>query len=111
LIHASNGLEALQILRGEHPSLTVEHPYLIFLDLNMPIMNGVEFLEAIRTDECIDIDIGIVFVLTTSDHHSDLLAAYKSQVAGYILKQDVGDACAGLAELIQRYGDVVVAPD
>ncbi|SRR6056297_791306 len=108
LIVAGNGVEALQILRGEHPDKVIERPFMIFLDMNMPMMNGIEFLEELRQDE--ELCASVVFVLSTSDHHSDLFAAYKNNVAGYILKQDLGDACSNLHEMISSYGRIVVLP-
>ena len=57
---------------------------IILLDLNMPIMNGIEFLEAIKADaelKCIP-----VVVLTTSDEQKDKLESFKLGVAGYMRK-------------------------
>ena len=82
---AGNGIEALQILREEHP--TVQMPperRLILLDLNMPKMGGIEFLQALREDPALAPTT--VIVLTTSDEERDKVEAYKLNVAGYILK-------------------------
>ncbi len=89
LIRASNGLEALEILRGEGRREALARPYLILLDLKMPRMNGIEFLAELRDDP--NLSDSIVFVLTTSDDDRDKIAAYKQHVAGYLLKQDAGD--------------------
>ncbi|MEO9594123.1 response regulator [Rhodopirellula bahusiensis] len=105
---AENGQEALDILRGEHAEKSVGPHRMIFLDLNMPIMTGVEFLEEIRRDP--ELSSTVVFVLTTSDHEVDLVAAYKKNVAGYILKARVGDACRNLHDLMQSYCRIVVIP-
>lgn len=108
LVIAENGVEALEILKGTHAEKTLQRPYLIFLDLNMPMMGGLELLEEIRKDD--DLDISTVFILTTSDHDADLLAAYKHHVAGYILKKSVADAGAQVHELLQRYDELVLLP-
>lgn len=108
LVIAGHGKEALDIMRGTHPDKEISNPYLIFLDLNMPIMSGLEFLKAVREDD--NLNHVVIFVLTTSDHDSDLVAAYRSNVAGYILKQNVGDACANLHELLNSYWRLVVLP-
>ncbi|MCC9657612.1 response regulator [Rhodopirellula halodulae] len=105
---AENGMEALQVLRGEHPTKSVGSHRMVFLDLNMPIMNGVEFLEEVRRDP--ELSSTLVFVLTTSDHEMDLVAAYKKNVAGYILKSRVGEACKNLHDLMRTYWQIVVIP-
>lgn len=82
---ATNGLEALQMLRGngEEPVVPARKR-LILLDLNMPKMGGIEFLQELRADA--DLKLIPVIVLTTSDEDSDKVEAYKLNVAGYILK-------------------------
>jgi CheY-like chemotaxis protein len=79
---ASNGLEALDLLRG--PAAIPGPRRLILLDLNMPKMNGLEFLRAIREDPALR-PLTVV-VLTTSDDERDRIEAYNLNVAGYILK-------------------------
>jgi CheY-like chemotaxis protein len=108
VVVVGNGVEALKILLGTHPEKMIERPYLIFLDLNMPLMGGLELLEQIRNDE--NIDISTVFVLTTSEYRSDVLAAYKHQVAGYIVKKSLADSSAKVHDLIQRYEELVLLP-
>jgi CheY-like chemotaxis protein len=83
---AGNGLEALAMLRGEplQPSPMPMERRIILLDLNMPKMNGLEFLQAMRADSTIR-HIPVV-VLTTSNEERDRLQAYQLNVAGYILK-------------------------
>jgi len=83
---ATNGLEALAMLRGEAGS-EAEIPSqrrLILLDLNMPRMNGIEFLRELRLDERLKSIPTIV--LTTSNEDRDKVEAYNLNVAGYILK-------------------------
>lgn len=89
IVQASDGVEALEILRGEAGHATLARPYLILLDLKMPCMNGIQFLHEIRADPALR--DAIVFVLTTSDDDRDKVAAYAKNVAGYLLKQDIGD--------------------
>lgn len=83
---AHNGVEALELLRGNHQGVNRLDPLpkIILLDLNMPKMGGIEFLEELRND--LELKRINVFVMTTSDEESDKLAAYNYNVAGYILK-------------------------
>lgn len=82
---AGNGLDALAQLRGEGGVEKITpQPKIILLDLNMPKMNGIEFLQALRSDP--ELESISVFVLTTSGEERDIVAAYKLNVAGYILK-------------------------
>jgi CheY-like chemotaxis protein len=83
---ASNGLEALAMLRDTpgQPSVIPIDRRLILLDLNMPKMNGLEFLHELRADAALN-HIPVV-VLTTSNEEQDRVQAYDLNVAGYILK-------------------------
>jgi CheY-like chemotaxis protein len=82
---ANNGLEALAMLRGDENSQAVPpQRRLILLDINMPKMNGIEFLRALRSDH--DLRMIPVIVLTTSNEDRDKVEAYNLNVAGYILK-------------------------
>lgn len=85
LLHASNGEEALDILRGTNGKVKLEQlPQIILLDINMPKMNGLEFLKELRNDH--SISFISVFVLTTSNDDYDRKEAYEHNVAGYFLK-------------------------
>lgn len=75
-----NGEEALEYLKDENN----EKPGLILLDLNMPKMNGIEFLKIIKNNEAHK-SIPVV-VLTTSKEEQDKLSSFNYSVAGYIIK-------------------------
>ena len=79
IIEAKNGEEALKILSDAN-SL----PDLILLDLNMPRINGLEFLKILKQDEFMR--FLPVVILTTSSNRKDMLECYQEGVAGYILK-------------------------
>jgi CheY-like chemotaxis protein len=74
-----NGEKALEYLNE-----TQTLPELILLDLNMPKMNGLEFLELLKKDQQF-FHIPVV-ILTTSDNNADILASYRSGIAGYVTK-------------------------
>ncbi len=85
LFLAKNGLEALNMLRGDEGFVKIDpQPQIILLDLNMPQMNGIEFLKELRKDPVLKTIS--VFVMTTSNDDKDRLDAYNLNVAGYILK-------------------------
>ena len=105
IVTAKDGLDALEMLRREGG---VARPYLILLDLNMPRMNGLEFLEELRSDEALA--GAVVFVLTTSDAHRDIWAAYDKRVAGYILKSNVGEDFIKVLMMLENYWRVVELP-
>ena len=107
-VWAENGEVALQILRNEHPDKHVSEPRIILLDLNMPRMNGFEFLEELRHDS--KLRSSVVFVLTTSDAESDRTRAYHENIAGYMVKAAVGPQFAKLATLIADYCTSVKLP-
>jgi len=77
---AYNGQNALNYLRNECKKL----PDLILLDLNMPKMNGVEFLRTIRQDE--QFKNIKVFIITTSAESKDREITEELGISGYIIK-------------------------
>ena len=84
LIHARNGREALNLLRGENGETKIAYPNVVLLDINMPRMNGLELLDVLRSDpEFMGLN---VFIMTTSDLDTDRLRARHLAVSGYIIK-------------------------
>lgn len=88
LFVVGNGEEALNFLRhgGAYakPDNPAPRPGIILLDLNMPVMDGIEFLKIVKNDD--DLKRIPVVVLTTSTEESDRLKSYDFSVAGYIAK-------------------------
>jgi len=81
---AHNGVDALALLNGNSPDGTKIKPDIIILDLNMPKMNGIEFLGIIKNYYSLK-NIK-VFVMTTSSEEYDRAAAENLGITGYILK-------------------------
>ena len=80
LVRTCNGEDGLAYLREEkNPK-----PCVILLDLNMPKMNGLEFLKAVKADEQFKMIPAIV--LTTSKDDQERIRGYQLNVAGYIIK-------------------------
>lgn len=84
LHHVIDGREGLDFLQKVGQYANAPRPDLIFLDLNMPRMNGAEFLKALKADETLN-DIPVV-VLTTSDVETDVVRCYQLGAASYITK-------------------------
>ncbi len=101
---ARDGQEALEMLR----SGVVPRPFIILLDLTMPRLGGLEFLEIVRSDP--ELTSSVVFVLTTSKSDEDLTAAYRGNVAGYILKQRMDGGFLDVVSLIEHYWRIVELP-
>ncbi|PCI45109.1 MAG: two-component system response regulator [Moraxellaceae bacterium] len=104
LVRVANGFQALEKLQSQtdHP---IQPPYLVLLDLNMPKMGGLEFLEEIRKDP--KLHSSVIFVLTTSSADQDKVAAYQNHVAGYIVKSEVGPDYNHLSTMLNHYLNTV----
>jgi CheY-like chemotaxis protein len=105
---AVDGLEALEILKGESGVEKLVRPYLLLTDVNMPRLNGVEFIRSIRDDR--ELHQAVVFMLTTSNREEDRAACYALNVAGYILKETAGPDFAGVVNMLDAYSRVVEMP-
>ncbi|MFE3847223.1 response regulator [Flavobacterium sp. LB3P45] len=79
IVEANNGEEALAILEVKEVI-----PDIIILDLNMPKINGIEFLTILKADEYLKYIPAII--LTTSNNRKDVLECYRIGIAGYLLK-------------------------
>jgi CheY-like chemotaxis protein len=109
VVVAEDGLAALDILRGRDPVRRISYPYIVLLDLNMPRMNGFEFLRELRDDKALS--SAVVFVLTTSDAPSDRDRAYRENIAGYMVKAAVGPQFSRLAKFLEEYRTAVLLPE
>jgi CheY-like chemotaxis protein len=95
---ASNGVEALAQMRtGAIPAAR----RLVLLDLNMPRMNGIEFLRELRADP--ELKTTTVVVLTTSNEDRDRVEAYQLNVAGYLLKPVTFNTFAEVMSTLNKY--------
>ena len=108
IIRAVDGVEALELLRGENGQAKPPSPYLLLVDMNMPRMNGIEFVKALRKDDALH--KSIVFMLTTSKREEDKVAAYDLNVAGYIVKETAGQDFLSLVSLVDCYWRIVEMP-
>lgn len=105
LIHAENGEEALEYLKNS----SNEKPWIILLDLNMPKMNGIEFLQVAKKDEVLK-SIPVV-VLTTSKEQQDRIETFKFGVAGYMIKPVDYSQFVEMMQAIKMYWTLSQQPD
>lgn len=103
---ARDGEEALAKLRSVDE--LVSRPYIVTLDLNMPRMGGLEFLEEIRKDT--KLQDAVIFVVTTSDAPTDIAAAYSQNIAGYIVKDNAYETLKSALDLLRTYTNLVRLP-
>ena len=102
---ASDGLEALEMLRsGAVPRAN----RLVLLDLNMPRMNGIEFLRELRADKALAATS--VVVLTTSNDDRDKVEAYNLNVASYLTKPVLFADFVNLMATLNKYWLLVELP-
>ncbi len=106
IIRAKNGIEALKLMRGGDDQL--QRPYIVLLDLNMPLMGGLEFLHIIRDDD--ELRDTVVFVLTTSEADEDRITAYNKNVAGYMVKSNVDNEFNRVISMLDQFCRVVLLP-
>ncbi len=106
---AHNGLEALDMLRGTDIQEKIfPSPKVILLDINMPKMNGIEFLKELRKDE--NLRTISVYVMTTSNDDADRFNAYNLNVAGYILKPLSFEKFVAAVKTLNSYWQLIEHP-
>jgi len=83
----TNGKEALRFLKENAAIKTVTvFPEVIFLDLNMPVMDGFDFLEQLSLTMPAYADVSKIYILTSSESPLDIDRCRKFDIAGYISK-------------------------
>jgi len=104
-----NGIEFLQYMRKEEPFEFAETPDIIFLDVNMPKMDGKEALAELRSDP--ELKHHVVVILTTSSNDQDILESYKLQCQAYAVKSVDLDEFRSMMESIGNfYFNIVKVP-
>lgn len=108
LVFADNGKEGLKIMRGENRDAQLSEPYVVLLDLNMPVLDGFGVLEEMRKDP--KLKEKVVFVMSTSDDEGDVSRAYSYGISGYIQKSDISEGFDPATELLAKYRNTVILP-
>ncbi len=110
IVRAVDGRDALDMLKGLHGKTRIPSPRIVIADLNMPRLNGIQLVKAIREDADEEVRNSIVFILTTSSRVEDKSAVYEHKVAGYIVKATAGQDFLELVKLMDCYGRLVELP-
>jgi len=108
VVRVVDGIAALELLRSPDGKAAPPGGRLLLVDLNMPRMNGIQFVKALRADE--HLHRLIVFIFTTSERAEDKKAAYDLNVAGYITKATAGEDFSNLVSLLDYYSRIVKIP-
>jgi len=109
LFRATDGIDGLEMLCGTNGKEKLPRPYIVLLDLNMPRMGGLEFLEELRADP--ELQSSIVFVMTTSMAEEDRFRAYDKNIAGYVLKSSTAHSFIEAVTMLEHYWRVVEFPE
>lgn len=104
LQHVENGEEALAYLNDPNR----DRPCLILLDLNMPVMNGIEFLQVAKADP--ELKRTPVVALTTSDEQEDKVESFELGVAGYMRKPVEYQQFVEIMRTIDAYWTISESP-
>lgn len=107
LTRCVDGVAALEYLRQEDADLP--RAFIILLDINMPRMNGHEFLAEIRSDP--KLRRSVVFVMSTSTDEQDINCAYDKNVAGYVVKGGKSEENQELFRVLNEIWNLVLFPD
>jgi len=104
---ARNGEEALRILTADNEEDKFV-PDVVLLDINMPRMNGIEFLQHVRSND--DLKHLHVFIMTSSENDENIIDAYNLNVAGYILKPLSFDRFMEAMATLDAYWKLTIKP-
>lgn len=108
LVRAKDGVHALELLTEDITTQSLPHPFVIFLDINMPRMNGHEFLKSLR--EISDLKHMQVIVFTTSDSPDDVMQAHQHHASGYLVKPHSSAELLAALETVQGFWRICEHP-
>ena len=104
---AHDGVEAFEILCSETENNDALQTSVILLDLNMPRIGGLDFLQRLRKDP--QLSHIPVIVSTTSSRNEDIITAFKYDVCGYVVKTDLHEGLREAFEDMDMHKAFVIA--
>lgn len=108
LIRTTNALEALELLSKNGKDRDFVESLIILLDLNLPCMNGFEFLSRLKNDPRYT-NVPVI-ITTTSDANADLKMAGEQDVTGYVLKSDLTEGLKEALGNLNIYSQIALHP-
>jgi len=108
LLRAVDGEDALDILKKDLVQPELPRPFVILLDINMPRMNGHEFLEELRQTD--GLNDARVFIFTTSDSKKDVRRAYQNNANGYIVKPNSTSELSNVLDTLHKFWELCEDP-
>lgn len=108
VVRAKDGFEALDILNNSDAEKQVQDPFVILLDINMPRMNGHEFLKELRASA--HLSSARVVVVTTSNNPKDIELAYGRYASGYVVKPGGTAEMTEVIKSLHKYWGVCEQP-
>jgi CheY-like chemotaxis protein len=107
-VRATDGAEALELLDKDTRDPCLPKPHVVLLDINMPRMNGHEFLEKIRTTP--QLKQTCVFVFSTSNNRTDVERAYENNANGFIVKPQSAADMQAILTMIRNFWEICSLP-
>lgn len=101
IIHLKDGQEAIDWLENAKLGNPEDLPRLILLDLNIPILNGIEVLKKIKKDELLK--LLPVVILTTSNSNTDIKTCYEENANSYLVKPIIYNEYSTMMKKIKEY--------
>lgn len=101
IVHVKDGKEAIDWLNDIKMKNLKELPRLIILDLNIPMINGIEVLKKIKNDKILK--LLPVVVLTTSNSNTDIRICYEENANSYLVKPIIYSEYSKLMKTIKEY--------
>lgn len=108
LVRAKDGVDALELLVNDIETGALPHPFITLLDINMPRMNGHEFLEKLRANSMLQHMQVLVF--TTSDAPADVMQAHQSNAAGYLVKPNSSAELREILGTVEKFWNTCEHP-
>ena len=108
LVRAKDGVDAMEQLRSAEYMQALPSPFVILLDINMPRMNGHEFLQSLRQSP--ELRHVRVIVFTTSDNPSDVNLAYQHFATAYVVKPNTSAELRDVLASIHGFWSVCEHP-